>query len=125
MSAFGWVGFLAAAGLGAVGRYLLSAAIQSRVGSVHPWGAFTVNVSGCLAAGAVAGVVLSRPSTPELATVIAIGGLGSFTTFSTLAFESVRLFQEGERRVAALDVSGSILAGAAAAAVGVALGSAW
>ncbi len=125
MSALGWISFLLAAGAGAVGRFLLSGAIQRRVGSVHPWGAFTVNASGCLAAGVVAGVVLGQPDAPEWATVVAIGGLGSFTTFSTLAFEAVRLFEEGERRVAVLDVGGTMLAGAAGAAIGVAVGSAW
>jgi fluoride exporter len=121
MTAIGWTAFLIAAGFGATARYLLSLAIQDRVAANRPWGTFVVNVSGCLAAGLVAGFVIHHGLGPTSARVMAVGFLGSFTTFSTLTYETVRLAEVGELRVAAVNLGGSLVIGVAAATAGLTL----
>ncbi|MDZ7678322.1 MAG: CrcB family protein [Acidimicrobiales bacterium] len=120
-----WCGFLAAAALGACCRYLASLWIQRRVGGHHPWGTFAVNVGGCLVAGLMAGVALHQGLSADSVTVVVVGGIGSFTTFSTLAFESVRLLEEGETLVGLVNVVGSVVIGALAATAGVGVTTLW
>ena len=124
MTALGWLAFSIAAGSGATARYLLSLVIQERVSANRPWGTFLVNAVGCLAAGVVAGFVIHHDLGVLPARVVAVGFLGSFTTFSTLAYETVRLAEEGEVWVASINLMGSVLVGVTAAAGGLALAAA-
>jgi fluoride exporter len=125
MTAPVWVAFLVAAGLGACGRYLVSLLVQDRVADDRPWGTFLVNVSGCLLAGVVAGMVLHHDLGVSSSLVLAVGFLGSFTTFSTLTYESVRLAEEGQLPAGVVNLVGSTVAGIAAAALGLAATAAW
>lgn len=125
MSGWTWCGFLVAAGLGACCRHLASIWVQRRIGGHHPWGTFVVNVGGCLAAGLVAGVALHQGLSADSVTVIVVGGVGSFTTFSTLAFESARLLEEGETLGGLVNVVGSAVIGALAATAGVGVTALW
>lgn len=125
MSASTWLAFLLAAGAGACARYLISLRLNTWSNGPHPWGTLAVNVMGCLAAGAVAGSAVHRGWSPELVTVVAVGGLGSFTTFSTWAFETVRLAEEGDGSIALFNTVASVGGGALAATAGFALVAAW
>lgn len=124
MNAAGWIAFLLAAGVGACARFLLATLVQQRVGGERPWGTFTVNVAGSLAAGLVAGSVIHHGLGSQASTVLAVGLLGSFTTFSTFTYESVRLIETGAWKVASANVVGTMLGGIAAAAVGLAIAAA-
>ena len=79
--------FVVAAGVGAVARFLLSRRLN-RPGR-FPIGTFVVNVSGSFALGLLAG------AGPEMLTVVGVGGLGAYTTFSTFAVESETLWNHG------------------------------
>lgn len=125
MTAASWAAFLLAAGLGACGRYLVSLWVQRGTGGRRPWGTFVVNVAGCLAAGVLAGLATHHGLSWEVVTVVAVGGLGSFTTFSTFAFETVRLSEEGELEAGLANVAGTVLACGAAVALGVGVASIW
>lgn len=59
--------------------------------------------------------------TPELRTFLAVGVLGGFTTFSSFAFESLTLIQDGAPGLATAYAAGSIVLGVIAALAGVAL----
>lgn len=111
----------AAGALGAACRYVVDGVVQDRVEGVFPWGTWLINVSGSLALGFLAGLGLYHglPETPR--TIIGTGFLGGYTTFSTLMFESVRLFEDGSRYESVLNIVGSLAAGLAAAAAGLAL----
>ena len=74
---------------GALSRHLLGERIDARTGDT-----LAVNVLGSLAFGAVLAVPVGDPVVLALGT----GFCGAFTTFSTFAFETVRLFETGERR---------------------------
>ena len=105
--------------IGAAARHGVSTAAPYRDGH-FPWGTFLVNVSGCLAIGVL--MVLARevwPSRRYLRPFAGVGGLGGYTTFSTYALESRDLVATGSTATAVAYVLGSVLAGLAAAALGI------
>lgn len=62
-----------------------------------PYGTLFVNVVGCLAIGALAGLAESRDLiTPELRLFLFLGLLGGFTTFSTFGLEGFELLRDGQ-----------------------------
>jgi CrcB protein len=73
--------------LGALGRYLVSGLVQEGTRSDFPVGTLTVNLSGAFALGLLAGAGNTR----SLVTVLLVGFLGGFTTFSTWMVETLRL----------------------------------
>jgi CrcB protein len=121
MSGQAWFAFLIAAGLGAPARYLLDGWIQDRTGGPFPWGTFTVNVTGCLALGVLAGLGIYHDLGTTTRTVVGTGALGAYTTFSTLTFETVRLAEDGALDEALRNAAGSFLVGLVAASAGLAL----
>ena len=87
---------------GALSRYGVSA-LATRLGEGWAWGTFAVNFIGC----ALIGAVLALTMTPEggmpkwdvsdaMRAALIVGFLGSFTTFSTYAWEAVDMFREGQ-----------------------------
>jgi CrcB protein len=121
MSPLTWLAFLAAAAIAAPLRYLVDGFVQDRTAGAFPWGTFVVNVSGALVLGFVTGLALYHafPTAPRL--VLGTGFCGTYTTFSTFAFETVRLVEEGEPRAAIRNALGTLALGALAAAAGLAL----
>ena len=61
---------------------------------------------------------------PESRLLIAVGILGSYTTFSTLTIASLQLFQGGEVTRGLLNIFGSIAVGLLAAFLGLLVGRA-
>jgi CrcB protein len=119
-----WIGFLVAAAVGAPARYLVDGWVQDRAGGAFPWGTFVVNMTGCLLLGALTGLGLHHGLGDTTRTIVGTGGLGAYTTFSTLSFETVRLAEEGAVDRAFLNAAGSLLVGLAAAAAGLGLAAA-
>ena len=116
-----------AGGLGAVCRLLLDGMIRS--GSEHrgdtplPWPTITINVSGSLVLGVVVGLTFSSVLPAGWEPVVGSGFLGGFTTFSTASVEAVRLVQAQRWTAAAATAFGVLVAGAAAAGLGMWAGS--
>ena len=108
----------AAGGLGAAARYLLDGWVQERVETVLPVGTWVINVSGSFLLGLLAGLVIAHGVSPDAKLIAGTGFLGGYTTFSTFAYETVGLAEDGSRIFAALNVTASIAAGLAAAALG-------
>jgi len=121
MSPLAWVAFLAAAGIGAPARYLIDGWVQDRTEGAFPWGTFTVNVTGCLLLGVLAGLGLYGGLGSTTRTVFGTGALGAYTTFSTLTFETVRLAEEGAIDAAFRNAAGSLVVGLAAVSAGIAV----
>jgi fluoride exporter len=122
MSALLWVALGSA--LGAPTRYVLDRLVQSRHERVFPWGTFTVNVTGSFALGVLVALASRQSVEAWLVPAVGIGFLGSYTTFSTFTWETLRLVEEGAVLAACLNVVASIGAGAGAAAGGLLLGTA-
>jgi CrcB protein len=103
---------------GALARYGLQL-IALRLGFSSQIGILAVNVSGSFALGLLLSLWLAKTSYPPgLQLLLAVGFLGSFTTFSTLMWESFRLAQNDSVLMALLNLSGSVAAGLAAVALG-------
>ena len=120
MTAWLWLSVGLLGGVGALGRFLLDAAVSLRLGRQFPVGTLVVNLSGAFLLGLLAGV--DRGGRAML--LAGTATLGSYTTFSTWMLESHRLGEDGELRLALANLAMSLLAGVAAAALGRALGGA-
>ncbi|MQB01029.1 MAG: fluoride efflux transporter CrcB [Actinobacteria bacterium] len=118
-----WIGL--AGFLGAVSRYHFEGWVSNRLPTAFPWGTFAVNVTGCFLLGFVFTLLTERflPH-PDLRTAITIGFVGAYTTFSTFAFETIRLGEDGAVALALSNVLASVLAGIAAVWLGTVLGRA-
>jgi fluoride exporter len=120
VSALVWLSVGLLGGVGALGRFLLDAAISLRIGRQFPVGTLAVNASGAFLLGLLAGLGVGGRALLLAGTAT----LGSYTTFSTWMLESHRLSEDGEVRLALSNLVVSLLAGVTAAAIGRALGSA-
>lgn len=110
-----------AASLGAVCRYLLDLVVQHRHAQAFPWGTFVINVSGSLVLGLVTGWSLHAGLPRVPTTVLGVGLLGGYTTWSTYLWETFALAESRARAQAVLNLVGSLAAGLLAAAAGLAL----
>jgi CrcB protein len=108
------------AAVGAPLRYLTDLALQRRLGAAFPWGTLAVNVIGSL----ILGLVVGLPTPPAVAALAGTGFCGALTTYSTFGYETLRLARAGRRRHAVVNVLGSVLAGLAAAYLGIRLAGA-
>lgn len=117
------LGVAAAGAVGAPARFLVDGFVRSRTRDDLPYGTLLINLSGSFLLGLLTGLALTRgfPQTPFV--LLGAGFCGAYTTFSTFAFETVRLAEEGERGRALVNVAVSIVVGVAAAAAGFALAS--
>ena len=120
MSVPAWIAVGLLGGVAAAARFAIDAEIVARADSEFPLGIFVVNVSGALALGVVAGLALDGAAL----TILAGGGIGSYTTFSTWILDSHRLDVAGMAGLAWLNIGLSLAAGLAAVTLGHRLGSA-
>ncbi len=103
---------------GALARYLLQL-LALRLGWASLIGTFVVNVSGSLALGFLLAFWLTRTSYPPgLQLLLAVGFIGSYTTFATLMWDSFRLAQNDSVLAALLNIGGSLAVGMGAVALG-------
>lgn len=110
-----------AGGLGAAFRFGFDGFIRSRARTSLPLGTMTINITGSLLLGALAGLVLFHGAPTELETIAGTGFLGGYTTFSTASFETVRLVQARRLRSAIVNGLGTLVLACGAAAGGLAL----
>lgn len=92
---------MAGGAAGAVLRYWLVARIRGRVVGVFPWGTLVVNTIGAFAIGVLWALMGSGAPGSLLWLLLAVGLLGSFTTVSSWALDSLHL-QRQKRGVLAL-----------------------
>lgn len=77
--------------LGSIARYLFYLIIEKKLLTAFPISTFTVNVLGSLILGLVAALFLKESINEPTRLLLAVGFCGSFTTFSTFAFENLQL----------------------------------
>jgi CrcB protein len=119
MSIPGWIAVGLLGGVAAAARFVLDAEVSARSTSPFPTGILVVNLLGAFLLGLVAGAALEG----EALVIVAGGGIGSFTTFSTWILDSDRLRLAGLERLAWFNLAGSLALGLAAVALGHWLGS--
>jgi CrcB protein len=116
-----WVALAGAAG--ALARYAVHAAVQSRAASRFPFGTVVVNLSGSFALGLIVGLVTYQGMNTDVRTIAGTGFLGAYTTFSSYSYDTVGLLEDGAPRAAVVNAIGSIALGLLAATVGFVLPS--
>ena len=98
--------------LGTLGRYGLSGLVARRFGETFPAGTLLVNVLGCFLAGFLFYIMQERFLVNEtLRTIVMIGFLGGFTTFSSFGLQTFTLVRDGEFWFASINIVGSNLLG--------------
>lgn len=111
----------AAAGVGAVVRYVVDLVVQYRTRGDFPYGTLLINVSGSLLLGLTTGLAIHHGFAATPATIVGSGFAGGYTTLSTWAWESIALAEAGDVLEAAANVVGSFALGLAAGAAGLGL----
>ena len=112
----------AGAALGANARYLVGLWAADRFGASFPYGTLIANVTGCLVLGFLITLGTGRIGLPpEARLLLAVGFLGSYTTFSSFAVETFTLAQNGSLGRSLVNLFANNLIGLSAAWVGVIL----
>ena len=110
--------------LGAVARHAVDQVAVTHLGS-SLMGTFIANISGSFILGLLVGLLLSHPAWPaETRMFVAVGFLGSYTTFSTLSVATIQLLEKGDIATAATNLGASVLLGLTAAVAGILFGRA-
>ena len=77
---------------GALCRYYITVGFEQWLETAFPFGTFVINLSGAFLMGFFTSLALQRSMiSPELRLIIAVGFLGSYTTFSTYELDSEKL----------------------------------
>ena len=119
------MGLALAGALGTLARYGLASFVQKASNQTFPVGTLAANLAGCFLAGLLWTLFESRwPVSGEMRSVVLVGFMGAFTTFSAFILETGLLARSSEW----LYVVGNIFLqnglGLAALTVGVVLGRA-
>ena len=115
-----WILVAIGGAAGSVLRYGANRLAAHYLGADTVVGTFAVNVAGSFLLGFLATVFIQRSGLPtEVRVMATVGLLGGFTTFSTLAYDGVRLMSSGEYARAGISLAANIVVGLAAAWLGV------
>lgn len=107
---------------GAIARYLVGGWVTSLDGTVFPLGTLVINISGSFALGFFYAFAIDRFAVdPVWRSIIAIGFLGAYTTFSTFSYETVKLIESGSFGFAMLNLIYSLVGGLTAIYLGTVL----
>lgn len=99
------------AGCGGVFRYWISNAFYLFLGRHFPYGTLIVNVSGCFLMGLLFVLLIERinGAGPHLRSLLLIGLLGGYTTFSSFSIETINLFENGAPLAAVTNILSSLV----------------
>ncbi len=112
------------AGLGGVLRFWTSQAVYFLLGRQFPYGTLVVNVTGSFAMGFLFILIAERVGeiAPQLRSLLLIGVLGGYTTFSSFSVETMSLIENGAWTSAVLNIVMNVILCLAATWIGLELG---
>ncbi|MEY8001394.1 fluoride efflux transporter CrcB [Clostridium sp. Mt-5] len=105
--------------LGSLFRYSLGKFMSKNSNTSFPIGTFIINITGAI----LLGVVTSIHINSNLLLLLGDGFLGAYTTFSTLMYEDLNLFQSKEKLNAYIYILSSLFLGTIGFALGTKIGS--
>ena len=109
-------------GLGSGARYLIGRWAIESFGTQFPYGTVLINLVGCFGLGFVAQLSAAGAMTLETRTVLAVGLLGGFTTYSSFSHETLTLLGSGAVASATMNMVATIAGGLAAGLLGMLAG---
>ena len=105
--------FLAGLGgfLGSALRFAFGGFVQNWSGSIRfPFGTLAVNLIGCLVIGFLSQLAEARGIlNADMRTLVFIGVLGGFTTFSAFGNETINLWRDGENVLASANIAAHLV----------------
>jgi len=105
---------------GSLARYLIGAAIMSRMSGRFPLGTFFINVTGSFLIGFTMTLLTQRLHPhPNWQLGLVVGVLGGYTTFSSFEWETIGLIRGGALWSGLLNAVGSVLLGYVAVWLGI------
>lgn len=108
---------------GSVARYGFSLGATRWLGATFPFGTLGVNALGSFLAGLLYVVITQRlAAQEEWRSLLLIGVLGGFTTFSAFSLETIRLLESGRASSAMANIALNLGLGLGACIVGLWLG---
>ncbi|MDP3441596.1 MAG: fluoride efflux transporter CrcB [Ignavibacteria bacterium] len=85
-------------------RFLVYQFADKHFDKGFPWGTLIVNLSGSFIIGLLWAVFEKTSIPPAVRLLVFVGILGSFTTFSTFAFDSFSFLQQGQIKMLIMNI---------------------
>ena len=115
-----WLAVAIGGALGAMARYGISGWIFDSTSHKFPYATLSVNVMGSLVMGVLFVLILEKGALPpEMRSLLMIGFLGAFTTFSPVSLDALGLWQNGHLFLALVYALGTVVLCLAAITVAV------
>jgi len=115
-----WLAIALGGALGAMARHGVSTLIFDASSQKFPYATLSVNVLGSFIMGVLFVVIIEKGLLPsEMRTVLMVGFLGAFTTFSTFSLDALGLWQNGHLFLALVYALGTVFLCLAAVATAV------
>ena len=115
-----WLAIALGGALGAMARHGVSTLIFDASSQKFPYATLSVNVLGSFIMGVLFVVIIEKGLLPsEMRTVLMVGFLGAFTTFSTFSLDALGLWQNGHLFLALIYALGTVFLCLAAVATAV------
>ena len=106
--------------VGSVLRYVVAYQLSKSTASAFPYGTFAVNIVGCLLIGVFYSISERYQwLSPEWRIFLTTGLCGGFTTFSSFAYENVKLMESSDYGLLALYSVSSFVLGLLAVFIGI------
>ncbi len=105
---------------GAVGRFLISTAVQKLFGAGFAYGTLSVNILGSFIIGFLY-LYFEQSVAPIQKAILVTGMLGALTTFSTFSLETILMLQEGLIIKALINIFLNVLLSLSATVMGMGL----
>ena len=99
-------------GVGTLVRASIAILALRLCGREFPWGTLAVNLIGSFLFGVIVSLGRCRMGFPTgCETILLVGFLGGFTTYSSFAFQSYEFFEQGRPLLAGAYVVGTVVSG--------------
>ena len=104
-----WIAVAVGGALGAMARYAVSTLLFDAASHRFPYATLTVNVLGSFIMGILFVVIVEKAVLPpEMRSILMVGFLGAFTTFSTFSLDALGLWQNGHVVLALVYALGTV-----------------
>ena len=105
-----WIAVAIGGALGAMARYGVSTLVFDASSQRFPYATLSVNVLGSFLIGILFVLIVEKGLLPpEMRSILMVGFLGAFTTFSTFSLDALGLWQNGHLLLALVYALGTVV----------------